>query len=117
MQTFTPLCVLISVLSYRYCKVRICNYFILAIPTSLLHDQFSFQLTASTTCALNYLVHHATDMLQRCDYVRCLMVDFTKAFDVVNHPVLLAKLARLDLPERAVNWIISYLTVKVWSYL
>ena len=37
-------------------------------------------------------------------------VDFSKAFDLVNHPILLAKLARLDLPERAVNWIISYLT-------
>jgi len=55
-------------------------------------------------------MHHVTDMLQRCDYVRCLMIDFTKAFDLVNHPILLAKLARLDLPERAVNWIISYLT-------
>jgi len=38
------------------------------------------------------------------------MVDFTRAFELVNHPVLLAKLARLDLPERAVSWIISYLT-------
>ena len=54
-------------------------------------------------------MHHVTDMLQRCDYVRCLMIDFTKAFDLVNHPILLVKLARLDLPERAVNWI-SYLT-------
>jgi len=55
-------------------------------------------------------MHHVTDMLQRCDYVHCLMIDFTKAFDLVNHTILLAKLARLDLPERAVNWIISYLT-------
>ena len=38
------------------------------------------------------------------------MIDFTKAFDLVNYPILLAKLARLDLRERAVNWIISYLT-------
>ena len=36
--------------------------------------------------------------------------DFTKTFDLVNRPILLTKLARLDLPQRAVNWIISYLT-------
>jgi len=65
MQTFITLIVLISVLSYY--KVGMCDYLILAIPTSLLHDQFSFRLTSSTTCTLNYLVHHATDMLQRCD--------------------------------------------------
>ena len=27
------------------------------------------------------------------------MIDFSRAFDVVDHPVLLAKLSELDLPE------------------
>jgi len=37
-------------------------------------------------------------------YVRCLMIDFSKAFDRVSH----SKLSKLELPDRAINWIISY---------
>ena len=37
----------------------------------------------STTCALICLLHHVTAMLERCSYVRCLLIDFSKAFDVV----------------------------------
>jgi len=51
---------------------------------------------------------HVTEMLEQNVYVRCLMVDFSKAFDVVDHTVLLSKLAHLDLPDRALNWIISF---------
>jgi len=55
------------------------------------------------------LLHHVTIMLERCSYVRCLMIDFSKAFDRVSHHILLSKLNKLDLPDRAINWIISYL--------
>ena len=43
-------------------------------------------------------------------YVRCLVVDFSKAFDVVDHTILLTKLARHALPAHASNWIIYFLT-------
>ena len=42
--------------------------------------------------------------------VRCLMIDFSKALDRVSHPILLSRLSELELLDRAVNWIISYLT-------
>ena len=64
----------------------------------------------STVCALTLLLHHVTATLERCSYVRCLMIDFSKAFDRVDHPTLLAKLNKLDLPPHAINWIISYLS-------
>jgi len=48
-------------------------------------------------------------MLERCAYVRDLMIDFSKAFDLVSHPILLAKLHALGLSDFAMNWIISYL--------
>jgi len=38
------------------------------------------------------------------------MIDFYKAFDRVDHPTLLAKLDKLDLPPHVINWIISYLS-------
>jgi len=49
-------------------------------------------------------------MLENCDYVLCLMIDFSHVFDVINHPILLEKLSQLDLPDFAFNWIVSFLT-------
>ena len=43
------------------------------------------------------------------DYVKCLMIDFSRVFDVVDHPGLLAKLSKRDLPESIQNWIVSFL--------
>jgi len=54
------------------------------------------------------ILHHVIEMLERSVFVRCLLVDFFKAFDVVDHTVLLAKLSQLGLPDRALNWIISF---------
>jgi len=71
---------------------------------------FGFRPTGSTTAALIFVTHNITEMLERCTYVRCLMVDFSKALDVVDHTILLSKLARPDLPAHAINWIISFLT-------
>ena len=38
------------------------------------------------------------------------MVDFTKAFDTVDHVILLSKLAQLNLPAFVINWICSFLS-------
>jgi len=49
-------------------------------------------------------------MLEQNDYVRCLMIDFTKAFDTVDHVILLHKLSQLSLPGFVINWIGSFLS-------
>ena len=46
------------------------------------YDQFAFRPTGSTTCALVFFIHHLTRLLETNSYVRCLLVDFSKAFDV-----------------------------------
>jgi len=43
-------------------------------------------------------------------YVRCLLIDFSKAFDIVKHTIILSKLGALDLPSSVLNWIIAFLT-------
>jgi ribonuclease P/MRP protein subunit RPP40 len=55
-------------------------------------------------------MHHVTRMLETNAYVRCLLVDFSKAFDRVNHVVLAEKLGKLKLPSYVLNWLISFLT-------
>ena len=81
-----------------------------AIPTDMLADQFGFRPTGSTTCALVHFIHHATLMLENISYVRCLLMDFSKAFDVVKHAILMSKLSAFDLPPPILNWIITFLT-------
>jgi len=44
------------------------------------------------------MMHCITYLLETNNYVRCLMVDFSKAFDTVNHIVLIRKLCSLGLP-------------------
>ena len=53
-------------------------------------DQFASKPTGSTTAALVELLHLVHTMFdQGNDYVRCILIDFSKAFDVVNHEILL----------------------------
>ena len=40
-------------------------------------------------------------MLEINSYVRCIFVDFSKAFDIIDHAVL---------PDSVLNWIIDFLT-------
>ena len=43
------------------------------------------------------------------DYVRCLLIDFSKAFDVVNHEILLKELSGLGLNKSIFQWIADFL--------
>jgi len=49
-------------------------------------------------------------MLETNDFVRCLMIDFSKALDTVDHVVLMSKLVQLELPSFVINWNCSFLT-------
>jgi len=69
------------------------------------HDQFAFRPTGSTTAALIALLQTISDMLISQPYVRLFALDFSKAFDTVRHSTLLEKLAKLNLPDEAYNWL------------
>jgi len=80
-----------------------------AIPAENIEDQYAYKNTGSTTAALVHFVHRVTKMLEQNAYVRCLMIDFSKAFDSVDHVILMSKLTQLNLPSYVVNWICSFL--------
>ena len=64
-------------------------------------------------CALINLLHHVGRMLETNSYVRCLTVDFSKAFDIVNRNILLHKLYALDRPDAIHAWLVSFLIGRV----
>ena len=43
-------------------------------------------------------------------YVKVILIDFTKAFDIADHIVLMSKLAELQLLGNVYNWIGSFLS-------
>jgi len=71
-------------------------------------DQYAFRPTGSTTAALVFLLHTITNLLAEQPYVVVIVLDFSKAFDTVQHSTLLQKLASLDIPDTVYNWLVDY---------
>ena len=72
--------------------------------------QFGGIAGTPTTDALVSMTHRwyeATDILNT--YVRVVMLDFSKAFDLINHHILLEKLTNSGLPRHIVRWIGAFL--------
>ena len=56
------------------------------------------------------LLHTLTELLQTCDYVHVIVLDFAKAFDSTRHFTLVIKLANIfTLPDYVHNWIVHNL--------
>jgi len=80
------------------------NKFVLpALPVNLLADQFAYRPTRSTTAALVALGHHTAQYLESASFVRCLLIDYSKAFDTISHPILFQKLLDLNLKPNIVT--------------
>jgi len=60
-------------------------------------------------------VHLVAKLLETNPHVCCLMVDFSKAFDSINHPILASKPDKLHLQDHICNWIINFLTDRTQS--
>ena len=74
-------------------------------------NQFGSLPGLSTTHALLSLVHHlykATDQRDQC--VRVLLLDFSKAFDRINHNILLRKMRDMAVDPTLIAWVRSFLS-------
>jgi hypothetical protein len=91
-------------------KLVVKDFLLPKIVPELFNDQYAFKPTGSTTCALIDLSYRLQMMLEKCKYVRCVFTDFSKAFDIVDHCILLGKLIHLGIPNFIVHWIKSFLS-------
>ena len=85
--------------------------------------QFGGITGTSTTDALVEMAnmwYEATDKLDV--FVRVILLDFSKAFDLINHRILIEKLHSFGIPSHILRWVASFLMdrtqkVKVQNYL
>ena len=74
-------------------------------------NQFGSLPGLPTTHALLSLVHHlykANDKRDQC--VRVLLLDFSKAFDRINHNILLRKMRDMAIDPTLIEWVRSFLS-------
>ncbi len=72
--------------------------------------QYGGKKGSSTVYALIQLLHEwytATDNLQTV--VDIVLIDFAKAFDHLNHHIIINKFINMDVPPILTNWISAFL--------
>jgi len=83
---------------------------ILERVSSRLDDrQYGALKQRSTTIALVDMLHHWHAAIDSSQSVRTVFVDIAKAFDHVDHNVLVSKLVALELPDIIVRWTCAFL--------
>jgi len=80
-----------------------------SIHNKLGNDQFGTLKGRSTTHALISMTHQWWCTLDKGQSARVLFVDYTKAFDHVDHTILLNKLDDLGTPKCLTKWVYSFL--------
>lgn len=74
-------------------------------------DQFGCIPKSSTTHALINLIHSWTSVTDgKSNDVRAFIMDFKKAFDLIDHNLLMAKLCSYDINPYIINWIANFIS-------
>ena len=71
-------------------------------------DQFASRPAGSPTSAIIYLTSVITSLLTSNNFVRLIALDFSKAFNTLNHSTLITNMASLQLDDSIHNSLISF---------
>ena len=75
----------------------------------LTNNQFGFRKQRSTSHAISQVLNQIYTNINRSNITAAVYIDFSKAFNSVQHSTLIAKLTELNLSAKTIEWITSYL--------
>ena len=76
-----------------------------------MHDrQFGFRKQHSTSHALNYSIDKIKQSIEKGDHVLGIFIDLSKAFDTIDHKILINKLNHYGVRGNTLSLIESYLS-------
>lgn len=78
-------------------------------PYRLHPMQFGFRANHSTDTATRFFIESVKSKIDKGGVVGAIFLDLKKAFDTINHHVLLAKLSQFNVSLHTINWVKSYL--------
>ena len=107
---FRPISLLptLSKIIEKLANVQIVNY--LCTHNMLDPYQSAYRENHSTTTALLKITDDIMDSIDDSEITLLILLDFSKAFDTVNHRLLIEKLKILGFDNTACNWVRSYLS-------
>ena len=85
-------------------------YYFLEEHIILYQNQFGFRRNNSTVHALTQITKRIKDTIDSGKFGCGIFVDLRKAFDTVNHEILLNKLEHYGIRDKELDWFKSYLT-------
>ena len=90
------------------CDHRLYDYF--TVNNILFNKQFGFRTGHSTEHALLELIVQICDSFNDKNYFLGIFIDLSKAFDTVDHSILLKKFEHYGIKERNLSWFQSLLS-------
>ena len=94
-------------------RVAFNHIYAFLIKENLLHIlQSGFRHRHSTCTALVHLIDKVYNDMDNCKLTGGLFLDLRKAFDTVNHDIMLKKFARFNPSRKMTQWLLSYLSCR-----
>ena len=84
-------------------------YIFLQVNGLLIPNQFGFRKGHSTDLAIIQLLDKITESFANKEHLIGIFMDLSKAFDTIDHDILIYKLKRYGVHGLALSWIIDYL--------
>ena len=91
---------------------KLCNSLLLnhlELNNILCDEQYGFRPKRSTNVAIFNFLNNIINEINNRKTVGAMYLDFSKAFDSINHKRLLDKLKDMGIPIKLLSWIMSYL--------